>query len=425
MTDYKALAATQKEYTVSMRRYFHQHPELSDCEDATCAKICEELAAMEIPYVNVPRGGVFAFLGNESKGRTVLLRADVDALPGKESPVNGGGQPKVVVSENDTASHTCGHDCHIAMLLGAAKALKSMEDQIPGRLILMFERGEESTGNIRYLLKYAFEQNWKIDSSFGLHVFPYSNTGTVAISTGHAMAGIMAFRVTLMGKTAHGSSPVEGINPIDCFVALYNTIQSLRMRFAGPFDPMTGSICQINSGFARNIIPPDLTFSGTFRVFNHEDAMKVKEELAHAIETTAELYHCKANYAIGHPSPSLYNDPECAAFTKEILRDAFGADAVLDSKPLMVSESHSLTSRIWPGTYGFVGIRNEAKGMTALNHHECFEPDEDALALGVASHLAYALEFLKQGPDTSDKIYQGTLKDLFAAYAPHYLAVLE
>ena len=423
--DYKALAAAQEEYVITVRRHLHKHPEISDHEDNTVAFISEELTKMGIPNVNVPHGGVFGFLGDEAKGRTVLLRADIDALPYNESPVNAGGKPKVVVSEVELAAHLCGHDCHAAMLLGAAKILKEHEDEINGRIILMFERGEEGTGNLTYLVKYLFDNHYKIDTSFGMHVFPDVPVGQVAVIPGPCMAGPLGFSVTLKGKSAHGSEPSVGRSPVDAFVSLYGTMANMRMKYANPYDPMVFSVGQVHSGSASNIIPGELTFGGSFRVHNFEDGTYIREKLIQAIENTAEMYDCKAEYTIIGPNLALVNDPECTAFARNVFAETLGNDAVFEAKPLMGSESHAMTAKIWPGVFLFLGIYNEEKGMTARNHHECFEPDEDCLKIGTACHVAYALEYLNDGPSTEGKVYNGDLKEFYEKYNPRALVAYE
>lgn len=411
--DYKQLAREQEPYVRSMRRYFHQHPEVSWKEEKTIARIGEELSAANISYVEVPNGGIFAFLGDASKGRTVLLRGDVDALPGKESPVNAGGFPKAVVSLDDTASHTCGHDTHIAMLLGAARALRAHEDEIPGRIVCMFERGEETGGNIAYLLRWAYENDLHVDTSFAMHGFPEVPVGKAAICNGTAMAGNLVFQVKLTGKTAHGSQPSEGVNPIDCFTAIVNTLQTIRMRYINAHHTCVFSIGTVHAGAAPNIIPGELTFAGGFRFSDVQDGLNIKEHLVDTLEKTAMLYGCKVEYTITGPMLPCMNDPACTAFAKQALTQTFGGQALAEIPFMMGSDTNGLTLSVWPGVYMFLGIGNEEKGMTAKIHHECFEPDEDALAVGVASHLTYAMEFLKNGPDTRDRIFTGDLREYY------------
>jgi len=425
MLDYLKIAAEQENYIISMRREFHKHPEVSSNEERTVSRICEELDKMGIKYVNVPNGGVFAFLGDEKKGKTVLLRADIDALPIQESDVNGGGKKKPVVSENPGVAHMCGHDSHAAMLLGAAKALSTRQDEINGRIVLMFERGEEGTGNVVYLHKWAYENNLKIDTSFGMHVFTYIPKNKITVFNDLAMAGVIGFQVKIIGKTAHGSEPSVGISPIDCFVSMYEAIQSLRMKYASPFNPMVFSVGQVHAGTASNIIPGELTFGGTFRIYNLDDAKRVKEQLEKVIQKTAEAYNCKVEANIFGPTLGLINDKECSQFAKKAFREAFGEEILVDHLPLMGSESHSLTVKLWPGTFIMLGIADEEAGITASGHHECFDVAEESLKLGTAAHMCYALEFLKNGPDTEDRVYKGNIKEFYKQFSDRSMYAFE
>ena len=423
--DYKKLAWEQEDYIVAMRREFHRHPEVSDHEDRTVARIMEELKKMDIDSIEVPHGGVLAFLGNAEKGRTVLLRADIDALPIQESPVNAGGNPKPAVSEVPGVAHTCGHDCHAAMLLGAAKILKSHEDELNGRIVLMFERGEEGTGNLVYLHKWIFEHGIRIDSSFGMHVFPMMPACHITVFPKEAMAGPLSFQVKLIGKTAHGSEPNVGRSPIDCFNAIYNAMQSLRMKYASPFVPMVFSVGQVHAGAANNIIPSELTFGGSFRLYDHEDGLRIKEELQSVIDCCAKMFHCRAEANITGPALGLVNDPLCSEFAREKFAAALGDDTLCSGEPLMGSESHSATAKLWPGTFIALGIANEEKGITARNHHECFDVDESSLKYGTAAHVCYAVEYLEDGPDTSDRVYRGDIREFYRQYSPRSLYAFE
>lgn len=425
MFNYLKIATEQEDYIIAMRREFHRHPEVSNKEERTVARICEELDKIGVQYVNVPHGGVFAFLGDEKKGKTVLLRADIDALPIQESDVNAGGKKKVVVSEVPGVAHTCGHDNHAAMLLGVARALANRQDQINGRIVLMFERGEEGGGNLVYLHKWAFENKLHVDTSFGMHVFPFIDKGKISVFDDIAMAGAMGFKVKIVGKAAHGSEPNNGISPIDCFVSMYSTIQSLRMKYASPFQPMVFSVGQVHAGAANNIIPSELSFGGSFRLYNYEDGLRVKKELEKTIAETAKIYNCTTEYQLSGPSSGLVNDKPCSLFAKSVFTEAFGKDVLVNHDPLMGSESHSLTAKIWPGTYMMLGIYDEEAGMTAMPHHECHDVPEEVLKLGTAAHMCYALEFLKDGPETDSRIYKGNIKEFYEKYSPRSMYAFE
>lgn len=422
--DFLSLGTEQEEYMISLRRYLHQHPELSREEDKTVAMICRELEENGITFVDVPNGGVFGFLGSEQKGRTVLLRADIDALPVQESDVNEGGQPKTVVSAVEHVAHVCGHDAHTAMLLGAARALKQHENELEGRIILMFERGEEGGGNIAYLFKWLFDHQIHIDSTFAQHLVPLVPAGKISVVDGYLLAGSLSFSIKLHGRTAHGSEPYVGRSTIDCFAAIYGRLQEFRMKYASPYVPMVFSMGQVHAGASYNSIPDNLECSGSFRVFDFEDGMRIKDKLIEVVTKTAGMYDCTADIDIMGPLPSVVNDHECVLMARNVFKAALGSHVLMEMQPQMNSDSHSLTINTWPGVYMMLGTRNEEKGMTATAHDPHFEPDESVFKLGAACHMAYAVGFLQNGPDTSGRVFNGTLKEVFRKYRPRALDIL-
>lgn len=422
--NYMSLAAEQEGYVISLRRHLHRHPELTGREENTVALICEELEKSHISHVCVPNGGVIGFIGDNKNGRSVLLRADIDGLPIQESPQNGGGMPKAVVSSVDRISHACGHDCHTAILLGAARALKGIEHQLNGRVILMFERGEEGGGNLGYLIKWIFDHQLRIDSCFALHVVANVPSGKIVISQGYQLAGSLVFTVRLHGKSAHGAQPFIGRSTIDCFCTIYGMLQEFRMKYASPYAPMVFSVGQVHAGHSYNSIPDHLEFQGSFRIFDFEDGLRIKEHLTSVVETIPKLYGCTAELIIGGPSPSVVNDRSCAEMARQVFSGFTDQTILYDLPPQMNSDSFSLTSSTWPGVYMLLGTQNKAKGMVALNHTPCFDPDESTFRLGTACHIAYAAEFLDHGPDTSSRIFSGTMEELFLKYRPEVLDTL-
>ena len=187
--DILALAKQEQEHIVAYRRHLHENPELSQQETNTVAYICERLQEFGISYVEVPKGGVLGFIGGGNEDKTVMLRADMDALPVPECP-NNLKQPKTCVSKIPGISHACGHDAHVAMLLAAGKILQEHVADIHGRVILFFERAEEAGGNILYLLRYLYEQKIRIDGCFGMHVKGNLDAGKISLEPGGINAGI-------------------------------------------------------------------------------------------------------------------------------------------------------------------------------------------------------------------------------------------
>lgn len=418
--DFLKTAEQYEDYMIESRRYLHRHPELSCREENTISFICTELEKTGIPYVNVPEGGIFAWIGDKTRGKTILLRADIDALPITESPLNAGGLEKPAVSEVQGICHACGHDCHTAILLGTAKVLKEIENELPGCVLLMFERGEEGSVCISALLRYAQDHAFSIDGCFALHVDPALDTGEAGWRRGYIMAGFMGFEAKITGKEAHGSRPDHGKNPIDAFAAYYQYLQSLRMTQANPYDPMVFSVGTVHAGEAYNIIPPELTFSGSFRFFEFEDASRIRSRMEEGLYSICSMYDCMGEIVFDGPSGGVFNDPAYADLARKTVVETLGHD-VIEILPMMSSESFALTSVIWPGVFLRLGVRNEEFGRTALNHSEYQDPDEAALKYGCALECAYAWNVLSSDIRIPDYPNKGDIRHFVELYQPEGL----
>lgn len=260
------------DYMVRIRRHMHEYPENSGVEYETVKYIASELDALGIEYVVVPEGGIIGQIHGGKLGKTVLLRADMDALPIKESKTNL-TKEKVCISKNDGISHACGHDAHTAMLLAEAKILNENKEDLNGNIVLLFERGEEAGGNIRNLLPYAVEtMKLKIDTCMATHVKWDVPTGTISAEPGAVFSGAYGFIIKLHGQAGHGSRPDLAHSVLDCFNNIYNHINMIRMKYVAPTDILTCSVGFVNCGTVRNIIPDELTFGGTIRTFNVDGA---------------------------------------------------------------------------------------------------------------------------------------------------------
>lgn len=412
MLDLMKLAQEQQDYMVKIRRYVHENPELSSKEDKTIEFIAGELTKMNIKFVNVENGGLIAFMdGGKPGNKTVLLRADVDALPMQDHPENLKG-PKVAVSKVDGACHACGHDAHIAMLLGATQILNNNKDEIEGKVVLLLERGEEATGNILHLLKYLEDNKIKIDSSYGIHTYAPLESGKISMSVGPVMAGVIVFSVKIIGRGGHGSRPDQSISPIDAFAALASSMHSIRMKNNDPFNALTFSIGYVRSGTVANIIPDTIEFGGTVRLYQMEDGFKFKEEFARMIENICAAYNCKVEYTLSGPSLPVVNHKDCALMAQEAMREV-APGAVVDAEPWMASESMSTILNLYPGVFAFVGINNPEKGTGAAHHNTHFDIDEDTMMLGAASAASYAINFLKSDIDTSSEAWDKGLAELY------------
>ena len=410
------LAKEVNPYVVEMRRYFHEHPELSNQEDKTIDRIGQELAGMGIEYEVVPHGGIVAILEGKTpgKGKTVLLRADCDALPVLEKKDNLAG-PRVCCSKVDGVMHACGHDGHTAILLGAAKILNEHKDEIAGKIILFFERAEENGGGMPQMLAYMDKHGITADTCYGTHLFAMLESGKVGLITGGTMSTAMGFNITIHGKGGHGSRPDQANSPIDCFVAIYNALQAARLTKITPFKPLTLSVGLLKAGAVSNVIPNDLTFAGTARLFDREEVgYPFKETLIKIVDGICAAYGCTATYnQLSDPAYPVYNDPECVEFARKVVGAELGEDVIAQPEPWMASESFSQLQKLWPGVFALLGINNPEKGTGAAHHNEYFDLDEDVFKLGVAGAVTYALRFLDGDVDTSSRQWKGSVRDLF------------
>ena len=400
------LAKKYEDYTMSTRNYLHEHPELTGEEYETVKFIMAELEKMGADYVEIPNGGVLVTIkgtAEKDKGKTVMLRADCDALPVTEKDnLNG---TRCVWSKNPGVMHACGHDAHTAMLLTAAKILLEKQDEIEGTVYLIFERGEEGAGNVRYIIPYCENHGIKPDSIYGAHVSALDPTGNIIINDTDVLAAAMGFEIEIEGLGGHGSRPDMSNNPLDCFVAIYQRLESLRLTKVDPFKTCTYSIGKFGGGNAGNVIPQTVTFAGTMRTFDPAGAgMEFYEAFKKAVDGICAAYDCKPKY-IRYAKPGLatVNDIECSKFAQEAVAADIGDGKVVQNEPWMGSESFSSYLKVWPGVFAFVGVRNLEKGCGAGHHNEQFDIDLDGLKYGVAAYADYALEFLKKDFVTTHK----------------------
>ena len=371
---------------------------------------------MGIEYEVVPHGGIVAILEGKTpgKGKTVLLRADCDALPVQETKENLAG-PRVCCSKVDGVMHACGHDGHTAILLGAAKILNEHKDEIAGKIILFFERAEENGGGMPQMLAYMDKHGITADTCYGTHLFAMLESGKVGLITGGTMSTAMGFNITIHGKGGHGSRPDQANSPIDCFVAIYNALQAARLTKITPFKPLTLSVGLLQAGAVSNVIPNDLTFAGTARLFDREEVgYPFKETLIKIVDGICAAYGCTATYnQLSDPAYPVYNDPECVEFARKVVGAELGEDVIAQPEPWMASESFSQLQKLWPGVFALLGINNPEKGTGAAHHNEYFDLDEDVFKLGVAGAVTYALRFLDGDVDTSSRQWKGSVRDLF------------
>lgn len=383
---------------INIQRDLHLHPEIGLQEERTIQVITSELDKMGIPYEIIPDGGVIGVIEGKHPGKSIALRADMDALPMKEEDQNL-KQPKVVVSKYDDAAHTCGHDGHTAMLLGAAKILSENKDQIHGKVLLTFEQAEEIGGGIHNILDRLVDM--KPDGVWGIHLKSDIPSGKISVDPGPRMSAAFKFDVIIKGKSGHGSRPDLSNSPVDCFTDFYSNLQRMRLKSLDPFQALTYSVGSVTAGNAANVIPDDLRFSGTCRYLHYEQGVAAANEFMRLLETVCETHQCTYEY-VTKPTPKdtfVYNEETCAQIAEEAVKKSLGEETLYTYPAWMASEPFGLYLKYMPGVFAFVGIQNDGKGTGAEHHNAYFEIDEEVLKLGVAATVQYTIDFLKHEED--------------------------
>ncbi len=377
-----------------LRRRFHTYPELSLQESGTIAAICAELNRFGIPHREIEKGGVIATVEGALPGKTLLLRADMDALPMQESECNLAG-PRTCRSAVDGVMHACGHDGHTAILLVVARLLQQNRQQLKGRYLLVFERGEEEFDGIEALMQ-ELDATEHYDGAWALHLMAGLDTGKVSVEAGPRMSGPFSFSYTIEGKSGHGSRPDLANNPLNTFLDFYQSVLLLKGQRANPYYPVTFSIGSIHAGTASNIVPPELTFSGTCRILDFD---KVGAFWVTAIDASLRDA-CRRHgttcrrHSYTPRDMAVVNNGVCAGIAQKAAVKLFGEGSLASMEPWMASECFSMYLKRAPGLLAFVGTRNPQKGSGADHHNVQFDLDEDSLDIGACLTLQYALDFM-------------------------------
>ena len=377
-----------EQHLLDMRRHLHQHPELSCREKETTAYILRELADIGIPVITYEDiTGCVAVIEGGKPGRTVMLRADIDALPITEAS----GVP--FSSENPGVMHACGHDCHTAMLLGAARVLWAMREELAGTVKLLFQMGEEiGRKSEEYVKRGALEG---VDAIFGQHVWPSMDTGTFNFEDGERMACSDRFTLKIHGTAAHGSAPHLGHDAVLAAAATVMALQSIPSRQNNPLDSLVVTVGIMNGGTKQNILADEVELVGTVRSFNRSFRNSMPERIRNVAENTVKAYGCTADcdYYFG-PSPLLNDDPDLVRIARQAAADVMGEDAYRPVQKSTGAEDFSVYMETVPGVYGYLGIRNRAKGINCINHHPGFAVDEDVLVQGAEIYVRFARDYL-------------------------------
>ncbi len=376
---------------VATRRELHMHPELGMDTVWTAGVVADRLRALNLDEVHtgVGKNGVKGVLRGGKPGKTLLIRADMDALPIEEET------GLEFVSEVPGMMHACGHDGHTSILLTTARILARRRAEIAGTVVFCFQPGEEGAGGARAMIADGVMENPTVDASIGLHLWNEFCIGEVVVIDGPAMSGANGYRVTIQGKGGHGAMPHTTVDAALIAATIVTNLQILVAREVDPLKPVVVTIGTLHAGgTAGNIIADTATFSGTTRFFHEEVGEYVAQrfpelvtEMAHSLRATATV-----DYRTG--GKPLVNDPAMANLVRAAAAEVLGAENIKPGPPLMPSEDYSeFTSRV-PSCYFFVGSKNERTGQIWGHHHPKFDFDERALTNGVEIMVGAALRYL-------------------------------
>lgn len=383
--DVRAAAKEYKEYLIEMRRWFHAHAEIGEKEFETSAKIKEELTKYGIEWRPCSlQTGVLATVVGEKPGKTILLRADMDALPVTEET----GAP--YASQNVGVMHACGHDCHTASLLTAARLLHDHRSELCGTVKFAFQPAEEvGTGAPGMIQGGALEG---VDSAFGIHIWSMIPAGKISVRGGPQLAAVDKFIINIEGKGGHASAPHECIDPIVCLGAMISNLQSVVSRECNPADAAVLTIGKVSSGTLWNVIPGTAYMEGTTRFFTRQLKTAFPEKMARVVQGTAATYGCKADLNYIPIIPPTINDDAMAEFVKDTAAKIVSRENIIDIGPISTGEDFGLYLEKVPGVMALVGVGNEACGAIWPQHSSRYTVDEDALLNSVMLYAQVALD---------------------------------
>ncbi|WP_335932852.1 amidohydrolase [Fusobacterium polymorphum] len=376
-----------KDYIIEKRRYFHMNPEPSFNEYDTSKVVQEELTKIGIPFEIFAKTGIIATIKGQNPGKTVLLRADMDALEVCEK------NNVSYKSQKEGLMHACGHDGHIAMLLGAAHVLNEIKNDISGEIKLFFQPAEEIAKGAKAVIEESKITD-SIDAAFAIHLWQGIPVGKISLESGARMAAADLFSIKVKGKSGHGSMPHETIDAVVVASAIVMNLQHLVSRNTNPLDTLVVTVGKLTAGTRHNIIAGEALLEGTIRSFSDEVWKKVPEQIERVVKNTAAAYDAEAEIDLVRATPPLVNNQDISDILKASAEKLYGEEVVTKYEKTPGGEDFAYFTQAVPGALAFVGIRNDEKGINSPHHNETFDMDEEALEMGANLYAQFAIDFL-------------------------------
>ena len=388
----KALAHAQHAELVNIRRHLHENPELGFEEVATAQYIADYLAGLGLEVTSqVAKTGVVALLRGARPGKTVAIRADMDALPIQEL------NEVPYKSKHPGKMHACGHDAHVAAAIGAARILWELRDQINGNVKFIFQPAEEAPGGAEPMIAAGVLENPAVDAIIGGHVWGSLESGIIEVMSGPTMASSDIIRLKIIGKGGHAAQPHTTIDPIVIASEIVGALQKLVSRQTDPFESVVISICSFHAGDVFNVIPHSAYMEGAVRTLNNELRQELPQKIEKIIRGITEPYGAtyELDYYLGYPV--TVNDPGVTETVRRAAISVLGGDKVrVAARASMGGEDYAYFLNKVPGTYIRIGTRNPEKGICQEMHHPRFDIDEAVLELTPVVYAQAAFDLLAE-----------------------------
>ena len=396
--DYLQAAEALAPQIIANRRHLHQNPELSLQESETATFVCAALQSYGLDFVRLADHSVIAKLvgsgiseqyrgdSAQHRGKSLALRADMDALPIQEET------SLPFASNKPGIMHACGHDGHTAILLGAAQILSTMRERLSGTLYFCFQPAEEVQGGAKLILDYL-EKEGGVDCVAAIHLWADIPSGSISLESGARMAAGDFFSLEVFGAGGHASRPDLCVDPIKPLCETVLKLSALPVNRIAAHDSSVVHIGKISAGTAGNVFPASASAEGGIRSFSSSSREKLKALLPEIAAATAASYGASAKLTLKSGTPMIYNEPARVAFARRTV-EQHGLFELDPFEPIFASEDFGFYLEKYPGFMAFVGIRNEAKGLVYTQHHPRFDIDESVLAKTAAFFTAFACDYL-------------------------------
>lgn len=384
--------AAMKPELVELRRDFHRHPELGFQEVRTSSVVADYLRGLGLEVqTGIAGTGVVALVKGARPGRTLLLRADLDALPIQEENDHD------YRSENDGKMHACGHDGHTAIALVAAKLLSQRRDRLAGSVKMVFQPAEENPGGAKPMIDEGVMEDPRVDAALGLHLWNDLPLGTVGIRPGPLLAATDRIALTVTGRGGHAASPHQTVDPIVAAAHLVTALQSVVSRNVDPLKCAVLSITQFHAGTTDNVIPDVVRLGGTMRSFDAEVRDQLAQRLREMANQIAGAFGAAAEVEYVPNYPPTVSDPAMCDLVREAASQVVGAEGIVTPEPVMGGEDMAFFLERVPGCFFCVGAANAAEGKCFPHHNPRFDFDEDALVNGLEVMVRAAELYLARG----------------------------